>query len=64
MRRRITDYSSPVSRRTEIRTPDPQIRSLVAPAVIAIRLIVPDIGPVAASIIEEIFEGIVETHVL
>ena len=47
-----------------IRTADPQIWSLVAPAVIAIRLIVPDIGPVAASIIDEIFEVIVATHVL
>jgi hypothetical protein len=46
-----------------IRTAD-QIRGLVAPAVIAIRLIVPDIGPVAASIIDEIFEVIVATHVL
>jgi hypothetical protein len=27
--RTFTDYSLPVSRRTEIRTPDPQIRSLV-----------------------------------
>jgi hypothetical protein len=43
---------------------DPQIRSLVAPAVLAIRLIVPDIGPVANSIIDEIFEVIVATHVL
>jgi hypothetical protein len=27
--RTLTDYSSPVSERTEIRTPDPQIRNLV-----------------------------------
>jgi hypothetical protein len=36
----------------------------VAAAVIAIRLIVPDIGPVAASIIDENFEVIVATLVL
>jgi len=62
--RTFTDYSLPVSRRTEIRTPDPQIRSLVAPAVLALRLIVLNVGPAAASIVDEIFEVIVATLVL
>ena len=43
----------------EIRTPDPQIRSLVVgPAVLAL-LIVPNVGPAAASIVNEIFEAVV-----
>jgi len=41
-----------------------QIRSLVAPAVLALRLIVPNVGPAAASIVDEIFEVIVATLVL
>ena len=48
----------------EIRTPDPQIRGLVAPAVLALRLIVPNVGPAAASIVDEIFEMIVAALVL
>jgi hypothetical protein len=61
---RWVEFSGESGAPEEIRTPDPQIRSLVAPAILAIRLIVPDIGPVATSIIDEIFEVIVATHVL
>jgi len=41
-----------------------QIRSLVAPAVLALHLVVPNVEPAAASIIDEIFEVIVATLVL
>ena len=63
-RRSVVEISAGNGAPEEIRTPDPQIRSLVAPTLLALRLIVPNVGPAAASIVDEIFEVIVATLVL